>query len=228
MSTTTHWHEAADTRCKTGNTTDNPNKVDCKRCLKALDAETTKALEGTPDAPASNPDVESIQHDPDLQPTPSIKDKAKAAATKARTTTTKAPKQANLHLAFDGTKTGTRCNIPGATTTDAEAVTCKVCRSLIDGTKPSNAISDDTKKARKAFSSFKARIGYMLYMDAPAHSEAIKGIRCEMTYTALNGVQYTAITDSGSCSLMDSEENQESVHGKGGLEDAIRKLGWEA
>lgn len=80
--------------------------------------------------------------------------------------TPKAPKAPTVHLHDAERSTHqTWCKIPGVTTTDTSAVTCKVCRAHIDGKAPVNAVPERVKAARKAFRSFVARVAYMVFID---------------------------------------------------------------
>lgn len=210
------------------NSTEDAPDVTCKRCLAKLDHLTAKAIDqnpvqdddGFPDPPAGDTPAVSLPKSSDL------KAKAKAAAGSAGTPkVTKASKPKNTHMAdTTNERTGTLCNIPastpGQTTTDPDAVTCKVCLAKLHGTKPLNAISDEVKAARKAFRSFIARATYMAYMDSDQ-----LGTSWTLCHTNLAGERYQ-ITSPGCKDGVYLCNNTMAGNTKQSLLDTIAELGW--
>ncbi len=163
----------------------------------------------TTEAPTPMPDLAAVA--------------AASAAAKAKPAT-RTPKTIHSLIA-DGS---TLCNIAGTASDDADQVTCKVCLAKINGTKPVNALSDEIKAARKQFASFKARIGYMLYMDRPSNAMAIDAVDWTLSYTNTAGIRYEATGRNSCVRLSDSEGGLEDFYVKSDLDDTITKLGWEA
>lgn len=147
--------------------------VTCPRCLVKLDGRVG-------DADADEPRTPKEPKAPKEPRTPKVPKEPRAP---------KAPKAPTVHLHDAGRSTHqTWCKIPGVTTTDASAVTCKVCRAHIDGKAPVNAVPERVKAARKAFRSFVARVAYMVFMDRDCGGD--NGINWSLSHTNMAGDCY--------------------------------------
>lgn len=169
------------------------DKVTCKRCLKALERATQP-----PVTPATLQEVPAKPKVP----------------TKAKT----------LHY-HDGNahpEAGTLCNIPGAITTDINAVTCKVCLAKLNHTPPTNAVPDEVKAARKAYRSFIARATYMTHLDAGCGS-----VDWSVSYENLTGTLLGVCTEPGGYVLSENGEVKATcIDTKAALIQAIEDISW--
>lgn len=198
--------------------------VTCPRCLTKLAPSITEPIESY-DIPVTDTNTMKDVH--------AARDRVRAALKSAKATikegraiakaprAPKAPKAPTVHLHDAERSTHqTWCKIPGVTTTDASAVTCKVCRAHIDGKAPVNAVPERVKAARKAFRSFVARATYMAFMD-----EGCLGTSWHLTHTNMAGERYT-ITATGDENGLYLCNDHMAGDSKQSLTDTIEQLGW--
>lgn len=224
------------------NSTEDAPDVTCKRCLARLDQLTAQATSQNPvvdeddfpdppasDTPASRANMvistKELDRIDDKAGRTNLKDKARTASA---TKPAKAPAPKNVHLSHEQgepLKNGdpapqSLCRIPGPTTTDPDAVTCKVCLAKLHGQKPGNAIPDEVKTARKAFRSFIARATYMAYMDGDQ-----LGTSWTLCHTNLAGERYQ-ITSPGCEGGIYLCNDTMAGNTKESLIATIEQLGW--